>query len=261
MPRKQREKSKSGYYHIIIRGNERKNIFHDEEDKLRLLEIIYEKKQDNRFFMHAFCLMDNHVHLILSEGIEDVAQVMKRITVSYVYYFNKKYKRIGHLFQDRYKSEVVEQDNYILTLARYIHQNPVKAGIVKKASDYEWSSYNYYLNKSSYFSKILDIDLIMGLFSENIKIAEKQFEKYMNEEAKETFIDIVQEKEVMDEKEARELFQKMLSEKEMKYNSEMKINISNDFIKEFKEKTNLSTRKIAAITGMNKDRINKIIRS
>ncbi len=133
MPRQQRSKSKSGYYHIMIRGNERKNIFLDEQDKSRFVEILNDKKKSVSFYLQAFCLMDNHVHLMISEGVDDIARVMKRITVSYVYYFNKKYKRIGHLFQDRFRSEVVEDDNYVLSLARYIHQNPVKAGIVNQA--------------------------------------------------------------------------------------------------------------------------------
>ncbi len=133
MPRQQRNKSKSGYYHIMIRGNERKNIFLDEQDKSRFVEILNDKKKSVSFYLQAFCLMDNHVHLMISEGVDDIARVMKRITVSYVYYFNKKYKRIGHLFQDRFRSEVVEDDNYVLSLARYIHQNPVKAGIVNQA--------------------------------------------------------------------------------------------------------------------------------
>jgi putative transposase len=76
----------------MIRGNERRNIFHDETDKLKFIKKLNEKKQGNRFFLHAFCLMDNHVHLMVNEGIEDIAKVMKRITVSYVSYFNKKYK-------------------------------------------------------------------------------------------------------------------------------------------------------------------------
>ena len=126
MPRTQRVRSNSGYYHIMLRGNERKNIFLSDEDKLRFMETVYEKKQEARFYLHSFCLMDNHIHLMLSEGLEDISSVMKRVTVSYVYYFNKKHKRVGHLFQDRFKSEVVDEDSYALSLARYIHQNPVK---------------------------------------------------------------------------------------------------------------------------------------
>lgn len=90
----------------MLRGNERKNIFLCDEDKLYFMETMFEKKQGSRFYIHSFCLMDNHIHLMISEGSEDISRVMKRITVSYVYYFNKKYKRVGHLFQDRFKSEV-----------------------------------------------------------------------------------------------------------------------------------------------------------
>ena len=77
MPRQQRLKSKTGYYHIMIRGNERRNIFNDDEDRYRLMDTLYEKKQGNNFYLHAFCLMDNHIHFFISEGIENVALAMK----------------------------------------------------------------------------------------------------------------------------------------------------------------------------------------
>ena len=131
---------------------------------------------------------------MLSEGTEDIAKVMKRIAVSYVFYFNNKYKRIGHLFQDRFKSEVVEQDGYILALARYIHQNPVKAGMVKHASEYKWCSYNSYLDESNYFSGIIDTDTILGILSENRTKALNLFEKYMNEDSVEMFIEMGEER-------------------------------------------------------------------
>ena len=127
MPRQQRKKSSSGYYHVMIRGNNRNAIFLDDEDKLKFIEILSQKKQDNAFFLYAFCLMDNHVHLMMQEGTGDIANVMKRINISYVYYFNQKYKKAGHLFQDRFKSEGIEDDKYVLSLIRYIHQNPLKA--------------------------------------------------------------------------------------------------------------------------------------
>ncbi|MHB1653303.1 MAG: REP-associated tyrosine transposase [Desulfitobacteriaceae bacterium] len=260
MPRKQREKSKSGYYHIMLRGNERRNIFQDEEDKLRFIETLYEKKQENRFFLHAFCLMDNHIHLMLSEGVEDVAKVMKRISVSYVYYFNKKYKRVGHLFQDRFKSEIVEDDSYVLTLARYIHQNPVKAGMVKSVGEYKWSSYTCYLNESNFFTKVVETETVLGLFSDDKITAKRCFEEYMHEETQEVFIDLVEDVEVMDEKTAKELFERMLSLGDNPAGN-IKAQILDDLIKEFRKKTNLSIRKIADITGLNKDKVNKILKS
>ncbi len=244
----------------MLRGNERRNIFHDEEDKLRFIETIEEKRQEARFSLHAFCLMDNHIHLMLSEGTEDVAKVMKRITVSYVHYFNKKYKRVGHLFQDRFRSEIVEDDAYVLALARYIHQNPVKAGMVKTTGEYKWSSYSSYLNMNDYFSRIVDIELILGIFSRDEVKAKKQYVRYMNEEAHEKFIDLKEDSLVMDEKAAKELFEEMLLKSGENWTSGAKRDLSEDLIKELKEKTHLSIRKIAVVTGLNKDKVNKILK-
>jgi REP element-mobilizing transposase RayT len=257
MSRNPRKKSKSGYYHVMLRGNEKKNIFNNDEDKIRFIETIYEKKQENRFLLHALCLMDNHIHLMLSEENEDIAKIMKRITVSYVHYFNKKYKRVGHLFQDRYKSEVVEEDSYILSLARYIHQNPVKAGIVKNAGDYKWSSFNGYLYNDDYLSKILDRNMVLGLFSSRPELAQKAFKEFMNEAGNEIFIEDTEA--AMDEEEARIIFEDMLIKKGLKTNGDTETQIPNEIIKDFKDKTKLSIRKIAAITGINKDKVNKII--
>jgi len=203
--------------------------------------------------------MDNHIHLFISEGTEDVIKAMKRITVSYVYYFNKKYKRVGHLFQDRFKSEVIEQDSYILCLARYIYQNPVKAGIIHKAADYKWSSYNGYLNGGNCLAEMLDVDIILSLFSDDREIALKKYENYMNEESKETFLDIEEAKENVDEDAARELFQKMLIEHGLKADEE-NTQRTEVLIKEFRAKTNLSIRRIAGIVGLNKDKVHKILK-
>lgn len=243
----------------MIRGNERKNIFLDEEDKMRFMEILFAKKQEKKFFLHAYCLMDNHVHLLLSEGSQDVATVMKRINVSYVSYFNKKYKRVGHLMQDRFRSEPVENDQYAIALARYIHQNPVKARVVQSVGEYKWSSYPAYLNQNKYPSTELETDIILGIFSPDKKIALKQFAEYMNEPGQEAFIDISPEVEVMDEKEARELFQSMLQERGIEPKSDLKTELPAEIIKVFKAKTNLSIRKIADIVGLNKDKVNKIL--
>ena len=184
---------------------------------------------------------------------------MKRINVSYVYYFNKKYKRVGHLFQDRFKSEVVEDDSYILALARYIHQNPVSAGMVRSAGDYKWSSYPSYLNEKEFFNKALETDTILGLFSKNKGEARKQFEEYMNEEVQDVFIDMTEESEIMDVKTAKELFEKIV-DLSAKRDSKGEPYITEDLIIEFKEKTNLSIRKVAMITGMNKDKVSKMLR-
>lgn len=255
MPRQQREKSNSGYYHVMMRGNDRKSLFLDDDDKLRFIEILYHKKQNNTFFLHAFCLMDNHVHLMLHEGTKNIGNVIKQINISYVHYFNKKHNKVGHLFQDRFKSEVIEDDRYLLSLIRYIHQNPVKAGITKSVAEYKWSSYFGYMEENHYLHKIMDTEKILGIFSEDLMIAKMSFAEYINQDVAETFIDVSEEIEKINEEDAKKIFADMLCIVDDRKNP-----ITASVIKEFKEKTHFPIRKIAMITGLNKDKINKMLR-
>jgi putative transposase len=110
MPRSGRRLSASKTYHVMIRGNERKAIFLDDEDRAYFVSMLAMKNLERRFAVYAYCLMDNHVHLIINEGEEGISRIMKRLQVSYVHYFNQKYGRSGHLFQDRFKSEAIEDD-------------------------------------------------------------------------------------------------------------------------------------------------------
>ena len=131
MSRQKRDRSSTGVYHIMLRGINRGDIFLEDDDKDVFLNILLQKKSKGEYTLHAYCLMDNHLHLLIQEKKDDIARIMKRIGITYVSYFNKKYQRIGPLFQDRYKSEKVENDGYLLTAMRYIHNNPVAAGLVK----------------------------------------------------------------------------------------------------------------------------------
>lgn len=145
MARSARVKSSIGIYHIMLRGIDRREIFIDNEDREMFCRCILRAKEKGSFVLHGYCLMDNHVHLLMEEGNEHIGNSMKRITVGYVQWHNLKYSRTGHLFQNRYKSEPVENEGYFLTVLRYIHQNPVKAGMVKDMAHYKWSSYHSYL--------------------------------------------------------------------------------------------------------------------
>ncbi|HHY25099.1 MAG TPA: transposase, partial [Clostridiaceae bacterium] len=113
----------------MLRGINGQVIFHDNKDYEKLIQTIKEIKEISKYEVYAYCLMTNHVHLLIKERNEDLGIVFRRIGAKYVYWYNHKYKRRGYLFQDRYKSEAVESDEYLLTVLRYIHQNPVKAGI------------------------------------------------------------------------------------------------------------------------------------
>ena len=144
MARQARRQSESGIYHVMIRGVNRQPIFGDDHDNLRFLDILKTCKEISGFQLYGYCLMGNHVHLLIKEGEESLGQIMKRICNRYIYWFNLYNDRVGHLLQDRFKSEPVDDDEYFLTVLRYIHQNPLKAGLCNKFSEYKWSSYHDY---------------------------------------------------------------------------------------------------------------------
>ncbi|MBT9153211.1 MAG: hypothetical protein DDT35_01440 [Firmicutes bacterium] len=163
MPRAARVRAESGVYHVMVRGINKQKIFLHAHDKARYLDALWRAKEGSKCSIYAYCLMSNHVHLLLSEGDETIGEVMKRIGSSYALGFNQKYERIGHLFQDRFMSEPVETDDYMLAALRYIHQNPVKAGMVTACDEYMWSSYiAYTLNKECPVG-LTDVDLVLGL--------------------------------------------------------------------------------------------------
>lgn len=138
MPRRARVKSSTGIYHIMLRGIDKRDIFLEDEDKVKFSENVRKAKEIGQFEIYGYCLMDNHVHLLLKEN-EEIGTSIKRITVGYVGWHNKKYDRVGHLFQNRYLSESVTTEEYLLIVLRYIHQNPVKAKLVSNISEYRWS--------------------------------------------------------------------------------------------------------------------------
>jgi len=143
MPRLARELSESGYYHLIVRGIGRQAIFEDEEDYAFYLSRLSLYSREEAIPVCAYCLMENHVHLLVKDEKGHMSSMMKRLGVSYAHYFNQKYVRVGHLFQDRYMSESVSDETYLLVVLRYILNNPQKAGICK-TEDYVWSSYALY---------------------------------------------------------------------------------------------------------------------
>jgi REP element-mobilizing transposase RayT len=124
----------------MLRGINKQPIFESAEDYSQFIEYLSEVKKISGFKLYAYCLMGNHLHLLVKETDEPLSQIIKRLGARYVYWFNRKYGRSGHLFQDRFKSEPVETDDHLATIVVYIYQNPVKAGICGHPSDYEWSS-------------------------------------------------------------------------------------------------------------------------
>ena len=141
MPRTPRVKSSTCIYHAMLRGINQQQLFEDDDDNGYFLGVLDICKEISRYELYAYCLMGNHAHLLLKTVDEDLEHVFKRIGTRYAYWHNVKDKRSGHLFQDRFRSEPVETDKYLLAVLRYIHRNPIKAKICAAPDDYKWSSY------------------------------------------------------------------------------------------------------------------------
>lgn len=146
MPRTARKKSSTGIYHVMLRGINRQSIFLDEIDYDKFIYTLKDVKEASHCNFYAYCLMENHVHLLVKENEEDISKTVSKIASSFVLWYNRKYKRVGYLFQDRFKSEPVETENYFYTVIRYIHQNPVKAEICLTPGEYKYSSYSEYFS-------------------------------------------------------------------------------------------------------------------
>ncbi len=164
MPRRARRMSDYGYMHVIVRGIGRQILFEDKNDYMHYLRKLEQYCIETNVKVSAYCLMENHVHLLVHGEPEMIILLMKKIGVSYSSYFNKKYDRVGHLFQDRYLSEPIENDVYLLTVFRYILKNPQKAGICSPAH-YNWSSYKLYEEESEF----LDLSLIQKMLGSKTK--------------------------------------------------------------------------------------------
>ena len=144
MPRRARELSRTNIYHVMLRGINRQTIFEDNEDMYVFMTELKRCKDISDFKLHAFCLMPNHIHLLLETGKEPLEIIFKRLGSRYAVWYNRKYERVGHLFQDRFRSEKVETEAYFRTVLRYIMQNPMKAHLEAKPGSYKWSSFLAY---------------------------------------------------------------------------------------------------------------------
>ncbi len=135
------------YYHVTSRGNERKNIFKDKKDREQFLSYVRSAYLRYKAVIHVYCLMNNHYHLLIETPRGNLSQIMRHINGAYTTYYNIRHRRSGHLFQGRYKAILVDADTYAGELSRYIHLNPVRAGMIEIPEKYKWSIYSYYIKK------------------------------------------------------------------------------------------------------------------
>ena len=165
-------------YHITARGNGRNDIFVDDQDRQQFIAILSETVERYNWLCHAYCLMDNHYHLLIETPDPTLSKGMRQLNGVYTQAFNRSHNRIGHVFQGRFKSIIVEKDDHLLQLCRYIVLNPVRADMVKMVEQWIWSSYNSTAWKNK-MPELLTIDWVLGQFSESIMKARKQYRVYV----------------------------------------------------------------------------------
>lgn len=240
MPRQARRKSESGIYHITLRGINRQQIFEDAEDCYKFLAILAEYKPICEYSIYAYSLMGNHIHLLLKEGTESLEQVFKRVCGKFVYWYNAKYQRTGHLFQDRFKSEPVDTEEYLQTVIRYIHQNSVKAHLSKRVSDYAYSSYSAYLGNND----LVDTAYILRIWPlpEFIELNEIIVEANCLDVSENALIRMTDEQ-------ASELVRKISKCENATEFQNLELEIRNKYLKKLREK-GVSIRQLCRLTGI-----------
>lgn len=248
MPRQERKKSESKIYHIMLRGVNQQQILQDKEDNQKFIEVLKVCKAISEFKLYAYCLMGNHIHLLIKEEKEPLEQIFKRIGSRYVYWYNVKYQRVGHLFQDRFKSEPVNDEKYFLTVLRYIHQNPVKAGIVKTCGEYKFSSYLDYINYNSF----IDYDFVYELLSAD------EFEKFNNQKNDDLCLELKEQVSIrLTDEDAKQIIEKKTGCKTVEEFQRLQLNKQKMALIYFREK-GMSIRQISRLTGISKGKIERL---
>ncbi|MBW9172912.1 transposase [Clostridium estertheticum] len=172
-------------YHITARGNRRSDIFKDDEDFQIYLSIIEETMEhfSNDYEIICYCLMDNHIHILLKTKERHMKDFMARVNSIYAKFFNDKYNYVGHLYQDRYFAELIESDSQMLDTSRYIHLNPVKANMVEKPGEYQWSSYSMYIGEKR--EKIITSKILLSYFKKGKE--KKLYKKFVESTKKDKY--------------------------------------------------------------------------
>ena len=165
-------------YHITSRGNERKEIFREDNDRQRFLDVLADYHDRFGILIHAYVLMDNHYHLVLETPVGNLVKIMHGINSRYTGYFNRKYNRAGHLFQGRYRAILVDKDSYLLALSRYVHLNPIRAGFTKNPEEYHWSSYRGYILKHKE-ATWMEYDWVLSQFGKHPDRCRKKYQEYV----------------------------------------------------------------------------------
>lgn len=178
MPRRPRICFAGAVYHVYQRGNYKRDIFCDEMDMWHFLKLLLEMKKVSAFLLYCYVLMRNHFHITIeTPNAIPISKIMQYVEGSYAMYFNKKYCCNGHLFEGRFNDILVQKDDYLMQLSRYVHLNPVKSGIVSKPEEYKWSSYGIYMGHRK--DVLVDTPAVLGCFGSSHEDARIEYKNFV----------------------------------------------------------------------------------
>lgn len=256
MARESRKESPTKYYHVMMRGNNKEMIFENEAEKQYFLDQLQFQINQNNIKAAAYCIMDNHVHLLINADMLTMSESLKWINIKFASKYNHKYERVGHVFQGRYKSEIINNEDHLVQVLRYIHNNPVSAKMVSKVSQYKWSSYNHYLLEKDNIIDSYEKQLILEIFSKSTK----QFQEFHLKEETNEFLEISIDLERQREEKAERIIARYLDIHNIKDYDELRNNkeLLEQLVIDIINISKLSHRRISELLGLNRGRIHSI---
>jgi len=256
LPRPPRLYSNSKVYHIILKGIDDQDIFYDDQDRKIFLKQILDSKSEFNYIVYAYCLMGNHVHMVIKSQDVFLSKSIQSLLVRYVHYFNKKYNRSGPLVKNRFNSKKVENLQYFIDVCRYVHRNPEMAGI-ELTQNYQWSSYKEYVGKSRIINKKALLhyynDDVNKFIDDTIKtVSEKSIEDYIDYEIigklnDEQLIEIIMDKFRIENISEVPIFFKNIGREELER-----------FIREIKNIQGINKNQVARVTRLGRSVVERI---
>ncbi len=256
MPRSARRISPTNYYHIMMRGNNREDIFAQKEEKRYFLNLLHKVATDQGLGIAAYCVMSNHVHILVEAELPALSNAMRRLNVVFAMYYNNQKQRVGHVFQDRFKSQMITDEVYLLRCMRYIHNNPVKAQIVASPEHYTYSSFQEYLGAVA----ILDSgqkNRMLHYFDYNIRTL-REFHGGQDDDE---YLELPEQIEEENLHRGMEIINRYLQKEKFSGMKELTANpnILDQLLKELSQNTKMSRRQMGLILGVSDYYIRKRI--
>ncbi|MFH1149243.1 MAG: transposase [Actinomycetota bacterium] len=242
MPRKERVQYEGAFYHVMSRGNDKKQVFIDNDDRWRFLEVLGKVVKESGLLCHGYCLMGNHYHLFLETPDGNLSDGMQRLNGWYCHYFNSRHGRVGHVMQGRFKSNIVDNDDYLFRLLRYICLNPIKDGFVSAPEHWRWSSYSATAGLTK-VPPFLKTSFTLDVFSDDPRRAKDEFRSFIAE-------GMVDPREISDRQELLDFLFEGAFDREERDRA----------VKSAYENHNVQILEIAEFLGVHRTTIDRIIR-